>query len=30
MPPVKPIEYPPPFDSADVIGAPTDPVDDRI
>jgi electron-transferring-flavoprotein dehydrogenase len=30
MPPVKPIEFPPPFDSADVIGAPTDPVDDRI
>src|SRR5680860_1140061 len=30
MPPVKPIEFPPPFDSAAVIGAPTDPVDDRI
>ena len=30
MPAVKPIEYPPPFDSADVIAAPTDPVDDRI
>src|SRR5680860_466323 len=30
MPPVKPIEFPPPFDSADVIGAPTDPVADRI
>lgn len=30
MPAVKPIEYPPPFDSADVIGPPTDPVDDRI
>jgi electron-transferring-flavoprotein dehydrogenase len=30
MPAVKPIDYPPPFDSADVIGPPTDPVDDRI
>jgi electron-transferring-flavoprotein dehydrogenase len=30
MPAVRPIEYPPPFDSADVIGPPTDPVDDRI
>ncbi len=30
MPAVKPIEFPPPFDSADVIGPPTDPVDDRI
>jgi electron-transferring-flavoprotein dehydrogenase len=30
MPAVKPIDYPPPFDSADVIAAPTDPVDDRI
>ncbi len=30
MPAVKPIEYPPPFDSADVIGPPTDPVDERI
>jgi len=30
MPAVKPIEYPPPFDSAEVIGPPTDPVDDRI
>jgi len=30
MPAVKPIEYPPPFDSADAIGPPTDPVDDRI
>src|SRR6188472_4662717 len=27
---VSPKEYPPPFDSADVIGPPTDPVDDRI
>jgi electron-transferring-flavoprotein dehydrogenase len=30
MPAVKPIDYPPPFDSADVIGPPTDPADDRI
>jgi electron-transferring-flavoprotein dehydrogenase len=30
MPAVAPIEYPPPFDSAEVIGPPTDPVDDRI
>jgi electron-transferring-flavoprotein dehydrogenase len=30
MPAVKPSEFPPPFDSADVIGLPTDPVDDRI
>jgi electron-transferring-flavoprotein dehydrogenase len=30
MPAVKPIEYPPPFDSAEAIGPPTDPVDDRI
>jgi electron-transferring-flavoprotein dehydrogenase len=30
MPAVAPIEYPPPFDSTDVIGPPTDPVDDRI
>ncbi|MGC1851621.1 MAG: electron-transfer flavoprotein:ubiquinone oxidoreductase [Solirubrobacterales bacterium] len=30
MPAVKPIDFPPPFDSADVIGPPTDPVDDRI
>ena len=30
MPAVKPSEFPPPFDSADVIGPPTDPVDDRI
>ncbi|HEX6687071.1 MAG TPA: electron-transfer flavoprotein:ubiquinone oxidoreductase [Solirubrobacterales bacterium] len=30
MPAVKPIDYPPPFESADVIGPPTDPVDDRI
>jgi electron-transferring-flavoprotein dehydrogenase len=30
MPAVKPIDYPPPFDSADVIGPPTDPVEDRI
>ncbi len=27
---VAPIEFPPPFDSADVIGPPTDGVDDRI
>ncbi len=30
MPDVAPIDFPPPFDSADVIGPPTDPVDDRI
>jgi electron-transferring-flavoprotein dehydrogenase len=30
MPPVAPIEFPPPFDSSDVIGSPTDPEDDRI
>jgi electron-transferring-flavoprotein dehydrogenase len=30
MPAVKPIDYPPPFDSADVIGPPSDPVEDRI
>jgi electron-transferring-flavoprotein dehydrogenase len=30
MPAVKPIDFPPPFDSADVIGPPTDPVDERI
>jgi electron-transferring-flavoprotein dehydrogenase len=30
MPAVAPIEYPPPFDPADVIGPPTDPADDRI
>jgi electron-transferring-flavoprotein dehydrogenase len=30
MPAVAPIEYPPPFDSAEVIGPPTDPEDDRI
>ncbi|MCO5314964.1 MAG: electron transfer flavoprotein-ubiquinone oxidoreductase [Solirubrobacterales bacterium] len=30
MPPVAPSEYPPPFDSEDVIVAPTDPVDERI
>src|SRR5258707_5899433 len=30
MPAVAPIEYPPPFDSAEVIGPPTDPVEDRI
>ena len=30
MPDVAPIEFPPPFDSAEVIGPPTDPVDDRI
>jgi electron-transferring-flavoprotein dehydrogenase len=28
--PAAPIEFPPPFESADVIGPPTDPVDDRI
>jgi len=30
MPAVAPSEFPPPFDSADVIGPPTDPEDDRI
>ncbi|HET7588723.1 MAG TPA: electron-transfer flavoprotein:ubiquinone oxidoreductase [Solirubrobacterales bacterium] len=30
MPAVRPIDYPPPFDSADVIAAPTDPEDERI
>src|SRR6476620_4725036 len=30
MPAVKPIDFPPPFDSADVIGPPTDPADERI
>jgi len=30
MPPVAPSEYPPPFDSEDVIVAPTDPEDERI
>ncbi len=30
MPDVRPIDYPPPFDSADVIGPPTDPEDERI
>jgi len=30
MPAVKPSEFPPPFDVADAIGPPTDPVDDRI
>ncbi|MFI5027537.1 MAG: 4Fe-4S dicluster domain-containing protein [Solirubrobacterales bacterium] len=30
MPGVAPIEFPPPFDSAEVIGPPTDPEDDRI
>jgi electron-transferring-flavoprotein dehydrogenase len=30
MPAVKPSEFPPPFDAADAIGPPTDPVDDRI
>jgi electron-transferring-flavoprotein dehydrogenase len=30
MPAVKPSEFPPPFDPADVVGPPTDPVDDRI
>ncbi|HKA67008.1 MAG TPA: electron-transfer flavoprotein:ubiquinone oxidoreductase [Solirubrobacterales bacterium] len=30
MPAVKPSEFPPPFDSAEVIGPPTDPEDERI
>lgn len=30
MPPVAPSDYPPPFDSEDVIVTPTDPVDERI
>src|SRR3954453_10443333 len=30
MPEVRPIDFPQPFESADVIGPPTDPVDDRI
>ena len=30
MPAVAPIEFPPPFDRADVIGPPTDPEDERI
>jgi len=30
MPAVKPSEFPPPFDPADAIGPPTDPVEDRI
>jgi electron-transferring-flavoprotein dehydrogenase len=30
MPAVRPIEFPPPFDSAEVIGPPTDPEDERI
>ena len=30
MPAVRPIDYPPPFDSAEVIGPPTDPEDERI
>jgi electron-transferring-flavoprotein dehydrogenase len=30
MPAIAPSEFPPPFDSAEVIGPPTDPVDDRI
>src|SRR3954447_22324102 len=30
MPAVRPIDFPPPFESADVIGPPTDPEDDRI
>jgi electron-transferring-flavoprotein dehydrogenase len=30
MPAVSPSEFPPPFDSADVIGPPTDAVDERI
>jgi electron-transferring-flavoprotein dehydrogenase len=30
MPAVAPIEFPPPFDSAEVIGSPTDPADERI
>ena len=30
MPAVRPIDFPPPFDSAEVIGLPTDPEDERI
>ena len=30
MPAVKPSDFPPPFDAADVIGPPSDPVDERI
>src|SRR6187399_1948449 len=30
MPAVRPIDFPPPFDSADVIGPPTDPEEERI
>jgi electron-transferring-flavoprotein dehydrogenase len=30
MPAVRPSEFPPPFDPADVIGPPTDPAEDRI
>jgi electron-transferring-flavoprotein dehydrogenase len=30
MPAVRPIDFPPPFESADVIGPPTDPEDERI
>jgi electron-transferring-flavoprotein dehydrogenase len=30
MPAVSPAEFPPPFDSAEVIGPPTDPADERI
>src|SRR3954465_657539 len=30
MPAIAPSEFPPPFDAAEVIGPPTDPVDDRI
>jgi electron-transferring-flavoprotein dehydrogenase len=30
MPAVSPSEFPPPFDSAEVIGPPTDPADERI
>jgi flavin-dependent dehydrogenase len=30
MPAVRPIDFPPPFDSAAVIGPPTDPEDERI
>jgi len=30
MPAISPADFPPPFDSADVIGPPTDPEDERI
>src|SRR6476659_10944035 len=30
MPAVRPIDFPPPFESADVIGPPTDPEEERI